>query len=140
MKRLDSFLKRLFRNQHSSQEYLSQLQEMLYEKVDDLVEKGYSEKEAIEKTIDEFSEEQHYYFSNIEDRRKDQLRRRTLWYYRNHLIFSLISTFTLIVIYFIVNFNWLFTPSAPWLAIVLALGTLQWPLKIFFMFLNKKGE
>ncbi len=140
MKRIDKFLNRLFRNQHSSQEYFSQIQEMLYEKVDDLVEKGYSEEDAVNKTIDEFGDVDDFYFSNIERPYEYKQLRKTLLYYRNMLRFSIIATIILTIIYFIVNHMWVFKPSFPWLAIVLTLATLIWPIGLYFKFKSVKGD
>lgn len=139
MKRIDKFLNRLFRNQHSSQEYFSQIQEMLYEKVDDLVEKGYSEEDAVNKTIDEFGDVDDFYFSNIERPYEYKQLRKTLLYYRNMLRFSIIATIILTIIYFIVNHMWVFKPSFPWLAIVLTLATLIWPIGLYFKFKSVKA-
>ena len=140
MKRIDKFLNRLFRNQHSSQEYFSQIQEMLYEKVDDLVEKGYSEEDAVNITIDEFGDVDDFYFSNIERPYEYKQLRKTLLYYRNMLRFSIIATIILTIIYFIVNHMWVFKPSFPWLAIVLTLATLIWPIGLYFKFKSVKGD
>ena len=140
MKRIDKFLNRLFRNQHSSQEYFSQIQEKLYEKVDDLVEKGYSEEDAVNKTIDEFGDVDDFYFSNIERPYEYKQLRKTLLYYRNMLRFSIIATIILTIIYFIVNHMWVFKPSFPWLAIVLTLATLIWPIGLYFKFKSVKGD
>lgn len=140
MKRIDKFLNRLFRNQHSSQEYFSQIQEMLYEKVDDLVEKGYSEEEAVNKTIDEFGDADDFYFSNIERPYDYKRLKKTLLYYRNLLRFSLVTTVILTAIYFIVNRMWIFKPSFPWLALVLTLATILWPIGLYFKIKSIKGE
>ncbi len=140
MRRIDKFLNRLFRNQTASQEYFTQLQEMLYEKVDDLIEKGYSQDEAISKTIDDFGDSGELYFSNIERPHDYKMRQKSLLYHRNKFRFSVVVSVILIAIYLILNSMWVFTPSFPWLAIVLSLGTMIWPIGLYFKFKSIKGE
>jgi len=139
MKEIDNFLKKILKKRDIAEKELEKLKEMLEEKVDDLEEKGYTHEEALKKTFEDFGDPDEDFFENLRKERKKEKRRKTIHHYRNDLLFSLIASALIIGILFILNHT-LLEIHAPWLALVLTLGVLFWPLSLLYKFLNKKGD
>ncbi len=136
-KRLDDFIKRIFKNRTHDESARESLRIFLYEKVEDLKDQGYSEEEATEKTIEDFGDPEEVYLPDLENGRSPNLNRekkRT----KNALLFSFLSSLLIIAIIMIINFVF-FPEIGPW-SIIAALGVLFWPLSLLYKLLNKKGE
>lgn len=136
-KRLDDFVKRIFKNRQYDDSAKESLRTFLYEKVEDLKDQGYSEEDAVTKTIEEFGDPEEVYLKDLEEPHSQNLKlekKRT----KNALLFSFLSSMLIIAIIMVINF--VFIPDiGPW-SIILALGLLFWPLSILYKLLNKKGE
>ncbi len=136
-KRLDDFVKKIFKNRQYDDSAKESLRTFLYEKVEDLKDQGYSEEDAVTKTIDEFGDPEEIYLKDLEEPHSQNLKlekKRT----KNALLFSFLSSMLIIAIIMVINF--VFIPDiGPW-SIILALGLLFWPLSILYKLLNKKGE
>lgn len=136
-KRLDDFVKKIFKNRRYDASAKESLRTFLYEKVEDLKDQGYSEEDAVSKTIEDFGDPEEVYLPDLEDAQSQNLKlekKRT----KNALLFSFLSSLLIIAIIMVINF--VFIPDiGPW-SIILALGLLFWPLSILYKLLNKKGE
>ncbi len=141
MKAIDKFVDRLFKA-HGTQnkDDADKLKEMLYEKVDDLMrEESLSEEDAIERTIQEFGDEADYSAASLEKARRVHERVKTLKHYQNDLLFAGIATAIIAAMVFIANLVFL-EAWFPWLAIIITLGVLFWPLSLLYKLLNKRGD
>lgn len=141
MKKIEQFVKRLFKKQPSTEENKETIQvliEMLIEKVEDLEEQGLSQEEAIDKTIIEFGELDDFYHPQMDKEKRRYKRQKTVNHYRNDLLFSAISSVLIIGIIIFVNVQY-FWEYGPWF-IVPTLGILFWPLSLLYKLLNKKGD
>ncbi|GEM_PF-576709 len=139
---IETFVKRAFKHHAPKDVSVDQLIEMLEEKVEDLQEEGYSESEAVDKTIAEFGDANDYYAPHIEREKRRHKRRKTLAHYKNSFLFASLGTLLIIVILLFINFVLLRDTeylSLPW-SPVLALGVLFWPLSLLYKFLNRKGD
>jgi|AntRauTorckE6833_2_1112554.scaffolds.fasta_scaffold03801_3 hypothetical protein len=136
-KKIDEFVKKIFKNRNFDTAAKESLRTFLYEKVEDLKDNGYSEEEAVTKTINDFGDPEKEYLPDLEDSGLSNLkkeRKRT----KNALLFSFLSS--LLIIAIIMVFNFVFLPEiGPW-SIIVSLGVLFWPLSLLYKLLNKKGE
>ncbi len=142
MKSIEQFIKRVFKNHPPKDRSLQQLIEMLEEKVEDLKEEGYTEEDAIDKTIKEFGDLEDYDLPNMEKEKRRHIRIKTIKHHKNALLFSGISSALIIAISLLLNFvlfRDLGVLSKPWSPIV-AIGVLFWPLSLLYKLLNKKGD
>ena len=140
MKRIDKFVRRLYKHQPEDHESMEALKQMLYEKVDDLMrEEDLSEEDAINRTIEEFGDEKDYELPALEKEKRRHRRAKTLRHYKNDLLFSALATLLIASIVFITNYA-LLDQFFPWIAIIITLGVLFWPLSILYKYLNKKGD
>jgi len=136
MKQIDNFVKHTFKNipSEDKKQVIEKVSEILHEKVDDLMEKGYDEKSAIDKTVVEFGTVEDYY-DPIQHEVLNPKNRKTVKHYRNDFLFSLLGA--LIIIGLLVFTNLYYTPSIIWFVIPM-LAVLWWPLAVMYNYLNKK--
>jgi len=142
MKKIVNFVKHTFKDipKQGKEEIIQSVTESLIEKVEDLIEKGLSEQEAIDKTVVEFGTIEDY-FVNFEKQEKKKKRQKTINHYKNDLLFSSVGSVIIISIILFVNLYYL--PYTLWFVIP-SIGILFWPLSILYNLLNKrenrKGE
>ncbi len=136
MKKIVNFVKHTFKDipKQGKEEIIQSVSESLIEKVEDLVEKGLSEQEAIDKAVLEFGTIEDY-FVNFKKQEKKKKRKKTINHYKNDLLFSAVGS--VIIISIIVFINLYYLPSTLWFVIP-SIGILFWPLSILYNLLNKK--
>jgi len=136
MKRITNFVKNTFKDipKNGKEEIIKKVTEQLIEKVEDLIEKGYEESEAIDKTVIEFGTVEDYFLS-FEKQVKKIKRKKTLTHYKNDLLFSAVGSAIIIGILLFINLS--YTPDHYWFVLP-AIGILWWPLAILYNLLNKR--
>jgi len=136
MKKIVNFVRHTFKDipKQGKEEIIQSVTESLIEKVEDLVEKGLSEQEAIDKAVVEFGTVEDY-FVNFKKQEKKKSRYKTLNHYKNDLLFSVVGSMIIIAIIIFVNLY--YVPSTLWFVIP-AVGILFWPLSILYNLLNKR--
>ena len=136
MKKIENFVKHTFKDipKQGKAEVVKSVTESLIEKVEDLIEKGLKEQEAIDKTVVEFGTVEDY-FENFEKQEKKKKRQKTINHYKNDLLFSVVGSVIIISIILFVNLTYL--PYTLWFVIP-SVGILFWPLSILYNLLNKK--
>ena len=136
MKRIDNFVKNTFKDipKAHKTETIKAVTEQLTEKVEDLIESGLTETEAIDITVIEFGSIEDYY-EKVEKEEKKEKRRKTIKHYRNDLMFSSVSA--LIIIGALIFINLMYAPGVIWFVIP-ALAVLFWPLAVLYNLLNKR--
>ena len=132
MKRIRNFVQNTFKNLPKAERdrVVEEITEMLIEKVEDLMEKGYSLDDAVDKTVVEFGDAEDYLDAPIE---KPRFRKRVA-HYRNDIFFSVVSVGIIIGIMAFINLTfsevlWFIVPS---------LALLFWPLALIYRYLNRK--
>lgn len=138
MKQIINFVKNTFKNlpkDEGRDEIILSVTETLLEKVEDLVESGLSEQEAIDKTVLEFGGADDYQ-ERVEKKEKKEKRLKTLNHYRNDLLFSIVSVVIIIGVLVYVNLYWF---SGTLWFVIPALGLLFWPLSVLYHLLNKRA-
>ncbi len=141
MKKLKRFVNDLFKDYKKDPETLEtmqQLEEMLTEKVEDLIEQGISEDDAVHRTIIEFGELDELYQKQILKEKKRYKRQKTILHYRNDLLFASLSSLFIIGMLLFINLQYI-TQFGLWF-ILPSIGILFWPLSILYKLLNKKDE
>ncbi|MFW6298124.1 MAG: permease prefix domain 1-containing protein [Bacillota bacterium] len=139
MKQIDDFVKKIVKHHPSADEETTEnLKAFLNEKVEDLMEQGYEEDDAVKKTIEEFGEPEEFYLPNLEKDKKRYFQKEALRRSKNALLFSFLSSLLIIAILMVVNFVF-FPDIGPW-SIIAALGVLFWPLSVLYRLLNRKGD
>ena len=136
MKQIMNFVKNTFKDLPKEQgrdEIILSVTETLLEKVEDLVESGMSEQEAIDKTVLEFGSVEDYLERASKQERKEK-RRKTINHYRNDLFFSIVASLIIVGILAYINFYWF--GGTIWFVIP-ALALLFWPLSVLYHLLNK---
>ena len=139
MKQIMNFVKNTFKDLPKEQgrdEIILSVTETLLEKVEDLVESGMSEQEAIDKTVLEFGSVEDYLERASKQERKEK-RRKTINHYRNDLFFSIVATLIIVGILAYINFYWF--EGTIWFVIP-ALALLFWPLSVLYHLLNKHAS
>jgi len=136
MKKIENFVKHTFKDipKEGKAEVISSVTESLIEKIQDLIEGGLSEKEAIDKTVVEFGTIDDY-FENFEKAARKEKRQKTINHYKNDLLFSAVGS--LIIVSILLYINLTFTPSILWFVIP-SIAILWWPLAILYNLLNKR--
>lgn len=136
MKRIENFVKNTFKDipKQNKAEVIEAVTEQLEEKVEDLIESGLTESEAIDKAVVEFGSVSDY-FEKVEKEERKEKRRKTIKHYRNDLMFS--SVAALIIIGALVFINLMYAPTVIWFVIP-ALAVLFWPLAVLYNLLNKR--
>lgn len=135
MKQIKNFVKNTFKDlpKEDKANVIAYVTELLTEKVDDLVENGYDQQDAIDKAVLEFGTIEDYY-----DATEHTLKTpKTSKQYRNDLIFSIIGA--LIIIGMLVFSNLYYTPRTIWFVLP-TLAVLWWPLAIMYRFMNKRNR
>jgi hypothetical protein len=138
MKRIENFVKNTFKDtpKKNRDEIISNVIQSLTEKVEDLIDEGFSEIDAIDKTVLEFGSVEDY-FEDLQKQQRREKRRKTINHYRNDLLFS--SVAALIIIGALVFINLYYASQVIWF-VVPALAVLFWPLAVLYNLLNKKGD
>ncbi len=138
MKQIKNFVKHTFKNvdKEKREEIIQLVTESLIEKVEDLIESGLSEKEAIDKAVIEFGTAEDYFNQSIKFAKKEK-RQKTLRHYGNDLLFSVVGSAIVIGIITYVDFR--YTPSKLW-SVIPAIAILFWPLTILYNLLNKRAN
>ena len=136
MKKIENFVKHTFKDipKEGKAEIIKSVTLSLIEKIEDLMELGMAEEEAVNKTVIEFGTVEDF-FDNSEKVIKKGKRIKTLIHYKNDLLFSVVGS--LIIISTILFTNLYFSPSILWFVIP-AIAVLWWPLAILYNLLNKK--
>ncbi len=136
MKRIENFVKHTFKEvpKGNREEIIKSVTESLVEKVEDLVETGLSEADAIDKAVTEFGSVEDYY-EKIEKKEKRERRLKTLRHYYNDLWFSVIGS--AIIIGALIFINLYYADAVIWF-VVPALAVLFWPLAVLYNLWNKK--
>jgi len=136
MKKIDNFVRNTFKDlpKNKREEIISLVTVTLVEKVEDLVEGGLTEIEAIDKAVVEFGTVEDY-FELIEKKEKKERRLKTIRHYRNDLLFS--SVAAAIIIGALIFINLVYADVVIWF-VVPALAVLFWPLAVLYNLLNKR--
>lgn len=134
MKQIKNFVQHTFKDvpKEKREEIIPIVTQSLEEKVEDLIEKGYSKEDAIDKTVIEFGTAEDYFGR---ERPFSRFRRKTLKHYRNDFLFSLFGA--VIIIGMLVFTNLFYTRDIIWFVLP-AIAVLWWPLAVLYRFLNKK--
>ncbi len=137
MKTIKNFVKNTFKNveKNRKEEIIKSVTESLIEKVEDLIESGLTEKEAIDKTVVEFGTVEDYFNESIKKDKKEK-RQKTLRHYGNDLLFSCVGS--TIIIGILIYVNLYFTPTILW-SVVPSILVLFWPLSVLYHLLNKRA-
>ena len=137
MKQLENFVKNTFRNypKEDRDQLIESITEMLTEKVEDLIEKGYSEQDAIDKAVMEFGTLEDY-----EDKPRKVARklktRKTVKQYKYDIFFSVGGS--LIIIGMLIFVDLQYTSTKVIWFVLPALAVLWWPLATIYRYLLKK--
>ncbi len=136
MKKIENFVKHTFKDipKEGKAEIIKSVTESLIEKIEDLIENGMTEKEAIDKTVIEFGTVEDFFEVSEKSTRKEK-RRKTINHYKNDLLFSGIGS--IITISILAYINLYFYPEILWF-IIPAIAILWWPLAILYNLLNKR--
>ena len=138
MKQIRNFVKHTFKDvdKNKKDKIILLVTESLIEKVEDLIESGLTEKEAIDKTVVEFGTVEDYFNQSVKKERKEK-RQKTLRHYGNDLLFSGVGS--AIIIGIILYVNLYFTPDILW-SVVPSIAVLFWPLAVLYNLLNKRAN
>lgn len=136
MKQIKNFVKNTFKEvpKEHREDIIKSVTESLIEKVEDLVEKGLTEQEAIDQTVLEFGTVEDY-FVNYHKQVKRAKMQKTIMHYRNDLILSIVGS--LIIIGVLIFANLYYVPHIIWFVIP-SIAVLWWPLAVLYNLLNKK--
>jgi len=137
MKKLENFVKNTFKNypKDDRERLIQSITEMLTEKVEDLMEKGMSEQEAIDKAVMEFGTLEDYEDKPKKIERKLKTR-RTIKQYKYDIFFSIGGS--LIIIGMLIYIDLQFTATNVVWFVIPALAVLWWPLATIYRYLLKK--
>ena len=138
MKQIKNFVKHTFKDiDKDKREEIIQLVTMsLIEKVEDLIESGLTEKEAIDRAVTEFGTAEDYFNQSIKIAKKER-RQKTLRHYGNDLLFSGVGSAIVIGIILYIDFK--YTPHILW-SIIPSIAILFWPLAVLYNLLNKRAN
>ena len=138
MNLIRNFVKNTFKDVQKDKrdEIINSVTELLIEKVEDLIESGLNEKEAINKAVVEFGTVEDYFNQTIKKEKKEK-RQKTLRHYGNDLLFSGVGSAILIGI--IIFINLYFTPELLW-SVAPSIAILFWPLAVLYHLLNKRAN
>ena len=136
MKKIENFVKHTFKDipKEGKAEIIKSVTESLIEKIEDLIENGMTEKEAIDKSVIEFGTVEDFFEVSEKPTRKEK-RRKTISHYKNDLLFSVIGS--IITISILAYINLYFYPEILWF-IIPAIAILWWPLAILYNLLNNR--
>ncbi|MBN2605077.1 MAG: hypothetical protein JXR62_04550 [Bacilli bacterium] len=136
MNQIRNFVKNTFKDvpKDRREDIVNSVTESLIEKVEDLVEKGLPEQQAIDQTVLEFGTVEDY-FVNYQKKAKREKRQKTIMHYRNDLLLSIFGS--LIIIGMLIFANLYYMPNIIWFVIP-SIAVLWWPLAVLYNLLNKK--
>lgn len=136
MKRIVNFVKNTFKDipKETREGIIESVTTSLLEKVEDLIEKGLTEDEAVNKTVLEFGSVEDY-FEEAEKKQKWEKRLKSIKHYRNDLLFSIIGA--VIIIGMLIFSNLYYSPNVIWFVIPM-LAVLWWPAAVLYNYLNKR--
>lgn len=136
MKKIQDYINKVFKYIPKSKDKEKMIQEItqnLEDKVEDLIELGNNEEDAINKAIIEFGD--------AEDIKKEFLPNnnfeRILKKVQNRLFFSIIGTILVIGLFLFINLYYI--PDHIWFVYPVFI-VLWWPLAEFFNWLNKRNK
>ena len=138
MQEIEKYVHRLFKNTPHQEATVNQIIEMLCEKVEDLKEAGFTEKDAVHKSIVEFGDLEDYYIPSIDKEKRRYKRIKTIQHYRNDLLFASLST--CIIVGILAGVNLIYFRNLGYWFIIPSLGLLFWPLSLLYKLLNRKGD
>jgi len=138
MKQIKNFVKHTFKDidKEKKEEIIQLVTISLIEKVEDLIESGLTEKEAIDRAVTEFGTAEDYFNQSIKIAKKER-RQKTLRHYGNDLLFSGIGSAIVIGIILYIDFK--YTPHILW-SIIPSIAILFWPLAVLYNLLNKRAN
>ncbi len=138
MKQINNFVKNTFKDvdKDKRNEIIQSVTISLIEKVEDLIETGLSEQEAIDKAVVEFGTVEDFFDDSIKKQKKAK-RQKTIRHYGNDLLFSGIGS--AIVIGLLAFINFYYDSSNLWF-VVPSIVILFWPLAILYNLLNKRAN
>ena len=138
MKQIKNFVKHTFKDvdKEKREEIIQLVTESLVEKVEDLIESGLSEKEAIDKAVTEFGTVEDYFNQSVKFAKKEK-RQKTIRHYGNDLLFSGVGSAIVIGIVLFIDFK--YTPSLLW-SVIPSIAILFWPLAVLYNLLNKRAN
>ena len=138
MNQIKNFVKNTFKDidKDKRNEIIQSVTISLTEKVEDLIETGLSEQEAIDKAVVEFGTVEDFFDDSIKKQKKEK-RQKTLRHYGNDLLFSGVGSAIVIGILAFVNFT--YNSSNLWFVIP-SIAILFWPLAILYNLLNKRAN
>ena len=138
MKQIKNFVKYTFKDIEidKKEEIIKLVTESLIEKVEDLMESGLTEKDAIDRTVLEFGTVEDYFNQSIKIKKKER-RQKTIKHYGNDLLFSGVGSAIVIGIILYIDFR--YTPHILW-SIIPSIAILFWPLAVLYNLLNKKAN
>jgi hypothetical protein len=137
MKKLENFVKNTFKNYQDDDrdQLIKSITEMLTEKVEDLVEHGYTKQDAIDKAVMEFGTLEDYEVNPKKMVRRFK-RRRTIRQYKYDIFFAFGGSLIIIGMLIFVDLQYT-TTDVIWF-VVPALAVLWWPLATIYRYLLKK--
>lgn len=132
MKRIRNFVKNTFKDFPKAERdrLIEEITEILTEKVEDLVEKGYALEDAIDKTVVEFGDANDY----GQNPGKPKRRLKRVAHYRNDIFFSVVAVSIIVGIMAFINLTF---SEVMWF-IIPSLALLFWPLALIYRYLNRK--
>jgi hypothetical protein len=138
MKQIKNFVKHTFKDieKDKKEEIIDLVTESLIEKVEDLMESGLTEKEAIDRTVLEFGTVEDYFNQSIKIAKRER-RQKTLRHYGNDLLFSCVGSAIVIGIILYIDFK--YTPHILW-SVIPSIAILFWPLAVLYNLLNKRAN
>jgi hypothetical protein len=135
MNRIKKFVSNLLRDLFSDEdkkELIQILTTSLEEKVEDLVEQGTPVDQAIERSIQEFGSAEDV----LEAFPDKLLRVRNVR--KNQFLFSVLGYLLIVGITLFINLQWISVFRHIYWFIIVAIGTLFWPLAMLYRYLSKK--
>lgn len=135
MNRIKKFVSNLLRDLFSEEdkkELIQILTTSLEEKVEDLVEQGTPVDQAIERSIQEFGSAEDV----LEAFPDKFLQARKVR--KNQFLFSILGYLLIVGITLFVNLQWISVFKHIYWFIIVAIGTLFWPLAMLYRYVSKK--
>lgn len=138
MKQIKNFVNHTFKDidKDKREEIIQLVTVSLIEKVEDLIDSGLTEKEAIDRAVTEFGTAEDYFNQSIKIAEKER-RQKTLRHYGNDLLFSGVGSAIVIGIILYIDFK--YTPHILW-SIIPSIAILFWPLAVLYNLLNKRAN
>lgn len=137
MKQIRNFVKNTFKDvpKEKREEIINSVTEKLLEKAEDLIEKGLTEQEAIDKTVLEFGTIEDYFASYVKLNRREKIQ-KSIKHYRNDLLLSLFGS--VIIIGMLAFTDLYYTKGSVIWFVIPSIALLWWPAAVLYNYLNKK--